>query len=396
MKNVKAVAGASAGAIIAAFVVTGITPENFEKLSKNTNLKGLLGEKGAMMMNKDGTPLYELVKQTVQSNIADYLNDNDIVGVCKERVKNLELEQKKIADKLEQYLTSQDEITEDINSLKKKIRSHKGNADTKELLEQRVALLEKQSAEIKNNIKALIQQENELQKQADKIQKMIKDGGAELEELKQRANNGGKICFKDLALLNLVDPERFKGLVMTAVRRDNGELTIFSPETTPDVEIALAARASASIPIVFEPVTINGVQYVDGGYRDNTPTSHFKNAEPELEDLTDSPEKTKKAKEDGRALAFAFGSNDPSDTLYVAVYSAKEKISTPNMIVKFLMDIVFKTLARVGGDFEYTASEEEKYQRIRANALNAVMVDPTGVSTLSFDEAQKKSGLFTR
>ncbi|WP_334034775.1 patatin-like phospholipase family protein [Burkholderia cepacia] len=47
----------------------------------------------------------------------------------------------------------------------------------------------------------------------------------------------------------------------------------FSRETTPDVPIALAARASASIPIVFVPVTVAGGLFVDGGMCDNMPVS---------------------------------------------------------------------------------------------------------------------------
>ncbi|KOR22828.1 patatin-like phospholipase family protein [Burkholderia cenocepacia] len=47
----------------------------------------------------------------------------------------------------------------------------------------------------------------------------------------------------------------------------------FSRKTTPDVPIALAARASASIPIVFVPVSVAGGLFVDGGMCDNMPVS---------------------------------------------------------------------------------------------------------------------------
>ncbi|MBP0714796.1 patatin-like phospholipase family protein [Burkholderia sola] len=47
----------------------------------------------------------------------------------------------------------------------------------------------------------------------------------------------------------------------------------FSKETTPDVPVALAARASASIPIVFAPVEVAGGLMVDGGMCDNIPVS---------------------------------------------------------------------------------------------------------------------------
>jgi NTE family protein len=48
---------------------------------------------------------------------------------------------------------------------------------------------------------------------------------------------------------------------------------LFSRETTPTVPIAMAARASASIPIVFPPVACAGALLVDGGTCDNVPAS---------------------------------------------------------------------------------------------------------------------------
>ncbi|KWK75802.1 patatin-like phospholipase family protein [Burkholderia ubonensis] len=47
----------------------------------------------------------------------------------------------------------------------------------------------------------------------------------------------------------------------------------FSRERTPDIPVALAARASASIPIVFAPVAVAGGLMVDGGMCDNIPVS---------------------------------------------------------------------------------------------------------------------------
>ncbi|WP_269765830.1 patatin-like phospholipase family protein [Burkholderia ubonensis] len=47
----------------------------------------------------------------------------------------------------------------------------------------------------------------------------------------------------------------------------------FSKEATPDVPIALAARASASISIVFAPVAVAGGSMVDGGTCNNMPAN---------------------------------------------------------------------------------------------------------------------------
>ena len=391
MQNVRAVAGASAGAITAAMIATGITPQEFEKISKETNLQDLLGKQGAMMVNKDGTPLYELVQNTARVNIATYLNSHDILEVGTKRIENIRGEQKKVAEQLAPYLEYQAAIEGRLAKLKAEARDQVGQ-DLQNSMEQ-IKLSEQQRFEALSGINNLEERSLYLQNQIKEVENLVKNNGAGFEELRNRANSGGKIYFKDLGSLNIINLERFKDLVMTAVRRDNGELTVFSPHTTPDIEIALAARASASIPLVFQPVRINDIEYVDGGYRDNTPTTHFKTrpGEQGVEDITDNPEKTKKAKQKNRALVFAFGSNKSDDPLHVAIYSQKEKIYNPNKIIKFLTDVVFKMLAKVGGKFQYSASEEQNYQKVRDNALNAIMVDTKNVSTLSFDEAQRQA-----
>lgn len=109
---------------------------------------------------------------------------------------------------------------------------------------------------------------------------------------------------------------QYKDLVITATQQETSELTIFNSFDTPNIEIALACRASASIPIVFEPVEIDGKKYVDGGYRDNTPTKYFKGNEPEFDtkEVTDNMEEITLAKKQGRTLAMAFGSGMEADS----------------------------------------------------------------------------------
>lgn len=50
---------------------------------------------------------------------------------------------------------------------------------------------------------------------------------------------------------------------------------VFDRERTPDLKIALAARASASIPAVYEPVELDGHVLQDGGLCDNIPAKHL-------------------------------------------------------------------------------------------------------------------------
>jgi NTE family protein len=46
---------------------------------------------------------------------------------------------------------------------------------------------------------------------------------------------------------------------------------IFSSDKTPEARVAWAARASASIPLVYTPVTVGSALLMDGGMEDNIP-----------------------------------------------------------------------------------------------------------------------------
>ncbi len=99
-----------------------------------------------------------------------------------------------------------------------------------------------------------------------------------ISELKKPSVEKSRITFEMLAYLRIIDPEHFKDLYVTAVSKD-GKQIVFSAENTPANDIALACRASASIPFVFKPVQaeVNGEDKVlyDGGVIDNVPVKIF-------------------------------------------------------------------------------------------------------------------------
>lgn len=389
MNGVRAVAGSSAGAITAALVASGIKPEDFEKISKDTNLKGLLGKKG-FLINKDGAPLYELMQKTILKNVSNFVNENDVTQICEQRSSQISDEQVKTREQRTAIIGQETAITEQVGNLQAEIAN---NPNNRESIEKQIAALEAQKKDLGEQVQGLNYKEKELQEQAGVVKAIADNQSPEFNDLKQRCAEGGKIYFKDLALLRAVDPDQFKDLVVTAVRKDNGELTIFNAKDSPDVEIALACRASASIPIVFKPAEIDGVKYVDGGYRDNIPTKYFENSakDSEIEDVTNDPERTKAAKNEGRTIAFAFSSNDMDAPVNLAIYSAKLNIYDPSAIIKFIVDVVFKAIARVGGNFKYTETEKDTYESLREDPLNVVPLDTKDVSTLSFDTAEKKA-----
>ncbi|TMC13905.1 MAG: hypothetical protein E6J29_05105 [Chloroflexi bacterium] len=58
-----------------------------------------------------------------------------------------------------------------------------------------------------------------------------------------------------------------KELYIVACQLDTWERAVFSATTTPNVSIPEAVAASSAIPIVFKPVRLNGIDYVDGGVK---------------------------------------------------------------------------------------------------------------------------------
>lgn len=98
-------------------------------------------------------------------------------------------------------------------------------------------------------------------------------------------NEGASVTFSVLRDLHELNPEAFKLLTVTATCRERGETFYFNAENTPNLDISLACRASASLPIILTPVELDSrsleggkyslesgfLTFVDGGYFDNVP-----------------------------------------------------------------------------------------------------------------------------
>lgn len=182
------VAGASAGAIIAALIAIGVPVDKFRQILLENNFENLFGQRipGAVI-TRDGEPLLDLLRAQIYQTLSDFFLQNA-------------------------------KIIQDRTSI-------------------------------------------------------------DLTGLKQKVFKTGSITFKDLKLLCEHFPEKFKKLTVTAIQYPGGELQVFNAELTPNVEIALACRASASIPVILQPTTITlndkKQQYADGGFFDNLPSDYF-------------------------------------------------------------------------------------------------------------------------
>ncbi|MGC8476672.1 MAG: patatin-like phospholipase family protein [Acetobacteraceae bacterium] len=95
------------------------------------------------------------------------------------------------------------------------------------------------------------------------------------------------------SFMSQVDPKTDKPIKGT----EAPQLVIFSAETTPDLEVAVAVHASAALPPVFKPVDIplpSGItaRFQDGGVMNNAPTLESIGAERDLDPIPDKGEMT--------------------------------------------------------------------------------------------------------
>lgn len=62
-------------------------------------------------------------------------------------------------------------------------------------------------------------------------------------------------------------------LTIVATNLSDISTLYFNKQSTPAISLALACRASSSVPFVYKPILYNGKQLVDGGVRANIPTN---------------------------------------------------------------------------------------------------------------------------
>lgn len=79
--------------------------------------------------------------------------------------------------------------------------------------------------------------------------------------------------FKNRSIHKTRQP--FKDLYILGTNLNQKKSVVFSYETTPDIEVALAVRISMSIPFFFEAVKIENQVFVDGGVMQNYPIRIF-------------------------------------------------------------------------------------------------------------------------
>lgn len=87
---------------------------------------------------------------------------------------------------------------------------------------------------------------------------------------------GYQLTFNDLALLHKLDPDNFKELTLTGFNKTEQTLEVFDAKTWPDLPIATAMRISMAIPGIIDPMILQkdgkDMVMIDGGVNANLPT----------------------------------------------------------------------------------------------------------------------------
>lgn len=83
------------------------------------------------------------------------------------------------------------------------------------------------------------------------------------------------LTFGGLRALKARDPRRFADLYVVASNVSRQRAEVLCADNHPDMPLWEAVRTSMSLPFIFEPATVNGDLYVDGGLSWNYPIDLF-------------------------------------------------------------------------------------------------------------------------
>lgn len=213
----------------------------------------------------------------------------------------------------------------------------------------------------------------------DKPLEITEDNDSILEHLVTKINKDAPITFADLEALHNKWPEHFKLLTVIAVDQNkNGKPQIFDHKNTPNVEIALACRASASLPIVLEPVQIDfggGVvrTFVDGGLYDNLPTDYF-----DTDDNGNYVPNT--MREQTLVYAFGEGFDDSKNQVFQAQFGDR----MDEIITDEILDVIFDSIRQ----YIHVVTEDEPDSDPQETFKQAVSF----ATSLLIDSATKDNG----
>jgi len=184
-----------------------------------------------------------------------------------------------------------------------------------------------------------------------------------------------RITFAHLGALHRLDPSKFKLLSVVAVDNQTGMKVVFSTSCNSDFEIALAVRASASIPGLMRPVIAyfqdgRELHLVDGGYADLVPVIEVVREEEQQEGYN--------VRKDGVSTS----------TMIFMFNEGYDETSDPSLKSKIFLDVLPRVFGFVKGNTRMTVAKHEAMLRIRNLYKSRVLaLNVSGIGTMDFDKA---------
>lgn len=208
------------------------------------------------------------------------------------------------------------------------------------------------------------------------------------------------LTFIKLENLHKLEPKIFKSLTVTATCCENGQTFYFDAEKTPDLDISIACRASASLPIVLNPVVIKReflspgydkilpekerLTFSDGGYFDNVPVKSMQDKQ-----------STKNRGENGQnlqTLVLVFDDSEQTENVQSPFLEAHQKKHTlydsTNLMDRLVTDVFAKVLGGINTNEKYSLVKEKGLEEIRENYTQRTIPLHVSLSTMDFEMAK--------
>lgn len=403
LEAIDTVGGSSAGALTAVMVAIGMSPAKIQEEVNKTDFNKFKDYSPAI--SGRGLCTGKLLEQHIQDSIEEYLEPQikhakyaKREAIClnlKELIKdanghkeqlqqyfdklNILRDEEKFHEKFKSSLVGEEQSQKDkpslkgdasqlyqevlaefnfnvsVDKVKPLIESHRANIFNKTAIELQ-KYLQKYREEISTT---LLIQPNENEPKNPLVKHTI-----ELEKLHEIKTR--EVTFEQLKLLNSCLGNSVKRLIITGSNITKKCLDIFSDEKTPNMPIWLAARISASFPIVFQSVWYEGCEYIDGGVGDNLPVRHF------LKEQKDNPSMLSLKEKIEETLSFQF--QQPPTSINTGLLTT---------IINFLKYVA-------SGFIDVVANSEELMDALTHDFRDNVIALPVDIATLDFDLTPEK------
>lgn len=332
------VAGSSIGAVTAAFIAIGLPVKDLIAATTKEDFKALLG-KGYGPLFKDGKPLVNFIRTLIQNTLTHHL--------------------------LDMFNVEQLEDIIDLDTLV-----------TNQLAARDITYSDEEVDELTSQMETIV------------------------EILKNKDINRVHITFSMLQALRKLNPNIFKDLTVTATCRENGQTYYFDAEKTPQLDIAVACRASASLPLILNPVKIkpkfllpryehaNAPSFVDGGYFDNIPVGAVEKKQGE--------NNKKNVGEHGQnlqTLVLIFdgtGRKQHEQSPFHDEVIRSPTIDTSNVASRLFRDHIPKFVVGINTQVRHTVTKENGMQVVRMKYTQRNIPLLVSITTIDFDKAKKE------